>query len=183
MKKSLTFPSLRILTRAVSALCLAGTLAACNAPAAEPRSPLAGHVASYEASVQFSGKNLDATGSVSQQLPGECSVRFTAPASLDGMVFAFRDGGVEVVYKELSFPFSGDGFPGGAAAEILVEAIDAAIAGDGVTYSEADGPELSGSIDAGPFTLSLDPETGSPKKISVPTAELEIELRDFRFSD
>ena len=175
---------MRILRLIVAGVLCAGLCACGSAAPAEPVPPLAGHTGNYDTQAKITCGELSATATVSQESPDACTVTFTSPDSLEDMAFLFRQDSVDVSYKDLGFQFDPGSVPGGAIAKVMVSAVGKAMRDDGVTAESTEaGTELSGTLETGAFTLRLDPESGSPLKLSVPSEELEIEFVNFRFLD
>lgn len=166
-----------------AALCLG--LAACSGgPPEPPQAPLAGRSGNYNTQAVIRYKELSATAIIAQKTPESCSLNFTSPDSLKDMAFVFHRDSVDVSFKGSSFRFDPRSVPGGAVANVTVTAISKALQDDGITVNRTDqGTELTGMLGVGEFTLSLDPESGSLVKLSVPSEELEIEFQNFRFLD
>jgi hypothetical protein len=161
--------------------CLA--LTSCAGEPAPPVSPLAGHSGNYEAGAVIRLGALRAEAVIAQRAPDWCDVGFTEPSGLVGLAFAFRPEWVTVRYGGLEFPVDAKSLPAGAAAEVMRSALAMAMRRDTVTVQETDsGTELSGTIDAGGFLLSLSHE-GEPLKLLMPARELAIEFTDFKFID
>lgn len=169
---------------AATGLALALLCGCSQASPSKPESPLAGHAGSYEATAHISHQGREAAATISQSTPEACTVVFTAPDSLKDMTFVFQRDSVEVGYKGLAFRFGPNLLPGGAAANVAVSAINRSIQDDGIQMVKTDADiQLTGTLEAGAFTLYLEPQEGRVTKLSLPGEELEIKFENFRFLD
>lgn len=132
----------------------------------------------FEATAVIRYKDFDATAVIHQDAQA-CSLSFTTPDSLKDMSVTYGDAGIDLSYKGLSFTFDPSSIPGGAVAQMMMSAIGEAIRGGVEVDLKDDAALYSGVIDAGPFTLTADKETGRLLYLSVPRAELEIEFTEF----
>lgn len=153
-----------------------------EAPPAAPSSPLAGRSGNYQAETVIRMPGLSAAATISQS-PQERRVTFTSPESLAGMEYRFDGDSVDVLYRGLSFSFDPQSVPAGSAAGVVAKAVEQAVMDDGITIAQTDtGTALGGMLDAGAFTLLVDPD-GVPCKLLLPDRDMEIEFGNFRFFD
>jgi len=114
--------------------------------------------------------------------PMNCAVvGFESPDSLRDMKMTFYPDKVALQYKEMSFDFAPDSLPGQAAAKMVLSALNAALADEGITVEQQDKKLLvSGTIDEGAFSLVIDAENGNILKLVIPEKELELEVLNFK---
>jgi hypothetical protein len=149
-----------------------------------PVSPLLAHTGNYEASAVIRQGDFRAEAEIARLSPASYHLCFTEPGHLAGMTFTYRQDGITVEYSGLSFPFDAQSIPTGAIAEVITSALSRSIEQNSVTTEHTEtGAVLSGEIDAGSFRLGLELGTNQPRKLFVPTEELEIEFTDFIFLD
>lgn len=159
-------------------------LSGCAKEPAKSKLPLKEHAGGYSTTANITYKELRAVAAISQETPSSCSVTFESPPSLESMGFIFRQDGVDMSYKGLSFSFEPDSLPGGAVARLAVSAINKAMNDDGLSVGiDGSALEVRGIMESGDFILRMDKETGNLIKLSVPGEELEIEFVNFRFLD
>lgn len=159
-------------------------LTACS-PKPQPLvSPLAGRSGCYETQAAIRWKDWESAATIKQTLPGECLITFTAPDSIQGMSFQFFQDRIDVKFKGLSFRFDAGSLPDQAAVGMVVAAMDRTLQNREIAVAQTEeGISLSGTLDAGNYTLHLDPQQNVPKKLSIPSEEMEITFDDFQFFD
>lgn len=115
--------------------------------------------------------------------PMNCAViTFESPESLQDMKMTFYPDKVAFQFRDMTFDFVPDSLPGQAAAELVLAALNAALAEEGITIEQKDGQLLvTGKIDEGAFTLVLDAKSGNILKLTIPEKELELEVLNFKF--
>ena len=136
---------------------------------------------SFETTARVKYRELEAVMKLYKKPMNCAAVTFEAPDSLRDMKMTFFTDRVTFSYKDLSFDFVPDSVPGKAASKLVVDAVNAALADEGVKVERQEGRLLvSGQLDGGEFLLTVDAESGNILKLSIPESELELEILNFK---
>lgn len=167
-------------------LCVAMLFTAVSCSSTEPIQPSAPQTAAesltqpFESTISVRYRDIDATAVLSKQSPGSCTVTFQSPATLRDMSMVFTADQVSLSYNQLRASFSPDTIPGAAVSKLLVSAINAAVKDQGVSVDYQDDVlTITGDLEAGSFSLSLDKESGNLLRLSVPEEDFEAEFSGF----
>ena len=134
----------------------------------------------FESTAKISDQTIEATAKIVSEEPRSCTVSFTSPESLNGMSFIFLKDQLTVDYNGISFHLDPQNLPGGAVANMVVSALNAATEPQGVHVELKENCiEVTGLIESGEFLLKLDPQSGNFLKLSIPASELEVEFLNF----
>lgn len=136
----------------------------------------------FESTVSIRYKELEATAKIAKQAPGYCKINFTGPKALQDMAVEFTTDQVNISYKQMNAAFNPSSIAGSAVSKMLVSAIDTAAKEDGVRVEYKDSVLIvTGQMENGEFTLSIDPQNGNLMRLCVPADDFEAKFADFSF--
>ena len=119
---------------------------------------------------------------IARESPQSCKLGFLSPDTLQGMEYIFTQGAVELRYQELCVSLPPDAVPAGSIAKLAVSALEQASIPGGVESSrEGESILLSGFTKNGAFTIYLDAQDRTPRKLLVPRENLEIVFENFEY--
>jgi hypothetical protein len=167
----------------LTAFCFLLVFTACGA--LPVKNPLRGRSGNYVTAADFTYKEHEFAAVISQETPSSCVVAFDFPNTVAGLEIVFQKDDAKINYKGLSFTFDRESMPPGAAANVAVTAIGAAMTGESLEIFRKDDNhiEIAGMTENGEFKLVAERKTGELIKLSVPAQELEIAFNNFRFLD
>lgn len=147
------------------------------------KNPLTGRPVNYQTQAAITGETISSSAEILHNTDG-CTVKFTSPPAVEGMEFKFDGDTVSLLFNGLDFNFDPQSLPSTAPAQIIVSALNTAILDSTVeTEKVGDLLKITGTVDAGNFDLFVDPQTGTPVKLLLPSRELEIGFDNFSFFD
>lgn len=169
MKRLITF----VLT-ALTAVCLC----ACSAPGKDKSTSPNGLNSRFQAAVTVTIEDLTAEGILKRFGDGMWDVEFSSPNTLSGVKISFSDGNVTASYKGLNFSVPQSALPVKAMMLNLISAADDLAKNEELTGVSEDGmTKISGSLDGGDYTLTVD-KSGNISSFEMPNNKLKITFSD-----
>lgn len=170
-----------------AALTLGWGLAGCSSlPAQQPqqeRDRLTSNLnGAFTSTMEISYQGVEATASLDQRYPGNYLVRFSAPASLEGMEIETEGENLTIRYRDLSAQFTADELFDSAVAKTAVSTLNRVTSQEGLDFSlEGQCLSLEGTGGTGRFLLKIDRENGNLLEMDFPDQQLHLSFRDFLF--
>lgn len=169
MKRLITF-ALTILT--------AVFLAACTAAGKDKSTSPNGLSSRFQAAVTVTLEDLTAEGTLKRFGDGMWEVEFNAPNTLSGVKLSFSEGGVTASYKGLNFSVPQSALPVKSMMLNLISAADDLAKNKELSGVSEDGmTKISGSLDGGEYTLTVD-KNGNISSFEMPNNKLKITFTD-----
>jgi len=175
--------------RALTAISLTIILAGCTAlpftDEARARDLMNGTSQFYQTYANLQANGMQARARIHRPDPGTTSVEILSPESIAGLSYIFREGGVELNYKGLTFSL--DTFSGANTLPIVrgVSALSALLLPEGERPLPTLQPDglwlLRGQFAGEECLLFLDEGSGLPVKLLLPSSEVEITFENFVF--
>lgn len=125
--------------------------------------------------------NMDVDLNLSRKGQSYYVVDIVSPDVLKGFQFSWEGDKSTISYRGLSMELGGDSLPAKALAGTLIKTLNAVLKPAGLT-AKVDGGvvAISGSNDAGDYTVKLNEKDGSLISISVPGQNLEASISGFQ---
>jgi len=171
------------------AILLALTLTACTAlpftDEGRARELMSGVTQFYQTDALVRTGEVETHTRIHRPDPDSARVEVLSPESLAGFEYIFRQGGVELSYRGLSFSL--DTFGGARTLPVVrgVGALSALLLPEGERPLPTKQPDglwlLSGQFAGEEALLLLDEESGLPVKLLLPGSEVEIIFENFVF--
>lgn len=153
-------------------------LTACSSPIGGSTSRGNTLACSFTSPVTLSLDKLTAEGTVTRLGDGEWTAEFDSPNTLSGVKLTFSEGSVTADYKGLSFSVPKSALPVKGMLCNLIEAVDTNARSGELSGRENEGLfEISGSLEGGDYTLSLD-SSGNIARFDMPNNLLHISFTD-----
>ncbi len=132
-------------------------LASCSAPMKSTEKRQNNLNCSFSSKALISLDKLNADATIKRLGDGMWEAEFESPNTLSGVKLTFMDGNVSADYKGLSFSVPRSALPVKAMLLNLIDAVDENARKEELKGSENEGMlEISGSLDGGDYTLSVD---------------------------
>ena len=176
---------LRVLAAVFLVLGLAGCTALPFTDEAKARDLMSGTSQFYQTYVSIQANGMQTRARFHRPDPNTTRVEMLYPESIAGFEYIFREGGVELSYRGLSFSLGS--FSGANTLPVVrgVSALSALLLPDGERPLPTLQPDglwlLRGRIAGEECLLFLDEETGTPVKLLLPGSEVEIIFENFVF--
>ena len=162
-------------------------VAACSAPPRElekPANPLAGRTNEYICDANIICGELEMSVSITRRNPQSCTVEFTAPDTLEGILLTFIEDSMDMSYLGLEFSVKSTSLPSAMPVALVLSVLNRAAADNGVTVTEsAENIILSGNIRDGAFELLLDKAGKHVLSLAIPEYNLTANFEGLAFAD
>ncbi len=153
-------------------------LTACSSPIGGSTTRGSRLACSFSSPVTMTYDKFKAEGTVTRLGDGEWTAEFDSPNTLSGVKLTFSEGSVTADYKGLSFSVPRSALPVKAMLCNLIEAVDTNAREPELSGRENEGLfEVSGSLEGGDYTLSLD-SSGNIACFDMPNNLLHIAFTD-----
>ncbi len=137
---------------------------------------------SFETTVQLTYGEISATMELKRELPDGYTILFHSPPSLEGIQLEAQGEDLLFRYGEMELASSWDQMPAGAVVKVLREAIQAVESGENLqTVPQDSTVAISGRLDSGDFTLTVDGESGAFLSMTALDGELTLTFEDFSY--
>jgi hypothetical protein len=159
-------------------------LFSCNVIAVDPATAVAASDRPFTATAGLRFGDFETELKVYRKDGNRVYMQLLSPPAVNGMVYTFEDGTVEISHMGLLFKIHPEQFPAESAAHAMMNAIGFALDAGNVEVSNIDGIYLFKSLDSeNYFEMTVDSSTGKLLRLTMPKKGLEFEFRDFKFVD
>lgn len=158
-------------------------LTACSMPKGGSSSRRNGLDSAFSAAVSITLDRLEAEGEMKRFGDGVWEIEFSEPNTLSGVKLEFSEGSVVASYKGLAFSVPQSALPMKAMMLNLMRAVDENAKLEELSgEAEGDMLKISGRLDGGDYTLTVDGE-GRLCGFEMPNNKLTMKLSDIRTAD
>ena len=134
----------------------------------------------FEAEVTIKGGDAAMTAVLGRDENGAVTLTVKEPSPLAGVVLKQKDGQMTASYGNMEVPLSLQGLPAGSAIQPLFSMLSGAAEMIGANVKEEGGRlVLSGSCDAGPYTITLNQKDGTVLQVDFPDAGFTCDFDRF----
>ncbi len=134
----------------------------------------------FEAEVTIKGGDAALTAVLGRDENGAVTLTVKEPSPLAGVVLKQKDGQMTASYGNMEMPLSLQGLPAGSAIKPLFSMLSGAAEIIGANVKQKDGKIiLSGSCDAGPYTVTLNQKDGTVLQVDFPDAGFTCDFDRF----
>lgn len=131
-----------------------------------------------KAAISYNG--IEADADIVRSLDGSTRITLNSPETLQGLQFDFSEKGVSLNFKGLKLDVEPSSFLASSMASALANAVNTVLCDENVNIKKRDGKaEISSKGESGSFVLSLDPKTGAPLSLTVPSLGLDCVFSDY----
>lgn len=135
----------------------------------------------FEANISVNYQDNNYEAKITRTAPGQCKIEMTKPLLLKSMTFEWTGTEIIMSYLGLKQSISPQSLPNAAFGDAIVKVLDALTAVNGLDIKkDGDSLLISGSIDSGPFQLSVNNETGEIATLALPSIKLSVTFKDFK---
>ena len=139
---------------------------------------------SFRCKAVISYNGIEAEADIVRSLDGSTRITLNTPETLEGLQFDFSEDSVSLNFKGLKLEVEPSSFLASSMASALVNAVDTALRDENFSVQEKDGAlEYSSKGESGAFILRLDPQTGAPLSLTVPSLGLDCAFSDYAKGD
>lgn len=134
----------------------------------------------FEAEVTIKGGDTTLTAVLGRDENGAVTLTVKDPSPLAGVVLKQKDGQLTASYGNMEMPLTLQGLPAGSAIKPLFSMLTGAAEMIGANVKEEDGKLiLSGSCDAGSYTVTLNQKDGTVLQVDFPDAGFTCDFDRF----
>ena len=168
----------RLITSAAAVFTAAVCLVSCSSPLKSETNRRNGLRNSFTADASVTIDKMQAEGKLCRS--GDAwDIEFTSPNTLSGVKLMFADGSVSASYKGLSFSVPQSAVPVKAMMTELISAVEENASKEELSGEEKDDTlRISGSLDAGSYTLIVDTD-GNLCGFEMPNNKLTMSFTNF----
>ena len=147
-------------------------------------SSLLDQLTSFRCNTTLTYGDMEATAEVVRSADGCIRVTMLTPEALSGVQFDFSQDEVSLNFKGLKLDVEPSSFLASSAASALAGAFDTVLK-EGLQNAVEQGGNLlvSSKSSSGSFDLALDPTTGEPVSLDVPSIGLHCTFSDFSLNE
>lgn len=110
-----------------------------------------------------------------------CTIRFTAPATINGVEMVWDGTICRLQYKEVGFDVDLSKFPQSAAGSQIINSVTAALKAENIKIEKSgDNWSYSGVTQSGEFEIIQDGKTGYLTSISLPEQKVTVTFTNFQ---
>lgn len=111
----------------------------------------------------------------------DCVLRFTQPATMNGVCMIWNGQTVRMQYKGVGFDVDVSKFPQSAIGSDIINSVNAAVKAENLKIEKTgEDWSYSGSTKSGSFTIIQDGNTGFIRSISLPDNKVQILFTNFQ---